>query len=302
MENNINHRLRHFVKGESQHWLPVIKEARLLWCHFIGSTFWPCGYWISHAATPYVNVQIVEEGELIVHTANGKLCVPAGAAVIISPGDYQLEASGKEGVRKRHLGLTGSMCLQHLAALGFEQTTVLSGFDDPLFDREFDTLYNLFKEPNADRIFDCTSQVCKLMFMLGDKIRSRNFPQSFVKAKFFIECRFDKNITVGDISVHSGCSKTTLQHQFKDILGLSPMGYLTELRMKHALQLLEREVFSIKMISDMCGYDNPLYFSNVFKKFYGKSPRLYRKELLSSVPEAIQKNFKIKVEKKDKLC
>ncbi|MBQ9755132.1 MAG: AraC family transcriptional regulator [Lentisphaeria bacterium] len=44
----------------------------------------------------------------------------------------------------------------------------------------------------------------------------------------------------------------------------------------------------------LSGYDNPLYFSNVFKKFYGKSPRQYRKELLSPARKGDTKEFQNK--------
>ena len=281
MDININQKLRRFVKGETQHWQPVFKEAKLLWCHFIGSTCWPCGYWINHTNNQYVNLQQVEHGTLTVHTAGSKTTVPAGALVIIPPGDCRLEASSPDGVTKKHLSICGTLCLQSLAAFGFEQLTVLPDFREQIFEQEFAFLYQMAREQAPEQIFDYTSRICKIMFLLANKVRSRNFPPSFVKAKFFIECNFAKAISLAEICIHSGCSKTTLQHQFREILGITPMRYLTEVRMKYAFQLLEREDFSIKMISDMCGYENPLYFSNVFKEFHGLSPRACRKQLKS---------------------
>jgi AraC family transcriptional regulator of arabinose operon len=41
---------------------------------------------------------------------------------------------------------------------------------------------------------------------------------------------------------------------------------------------LERTTYNIKEISEIVGYENPLYFSRVFKKEIGKSPAQYRKE------------------------
>ena len=283
MENLINHKLRRFVKGDTRHWSPVIKEAKLLWCHFVGSAVWPAGYWISHANNTYINIQVVEQGTLTVHTSQGKTVVPAGAAVIIPPGSYKLAASSREEVVKRHLSIMGTLCLHSLAGFGFEQITVLHDFNDSKFDQEFEKLYSMAGEQEPERVFDYVSQVCKIMFLLGDKVRSRNFPVCFVTAKFFIECNFAKDITLGDICLQAGVSKTTLQHRFREILGVSPMRYLAEVRMKYALQLLEREDLSIKMISDMCGYENALYFSNVFKEFYKLSPGKYRRSLKENV-------------------
>ena len=46
----------------------------------------------------------------------------------------------------------------------------------------------------------------------------------------------------------------------------------------NAQSLLERTTYNIKEISEIVGYENPLYFSRVFKKEIGKSPAQYRKE------------------------
>ena len=39
--------------------------------------------------------------------------------------------------------------------------------------------------------------------------------------------------------------------------------YLTNVRLKHAVFLMEQNVTSIKNIALLCGYKDPLYFSNV---------------------------------------
>ena len=59
---------------------------------------------------------------------------------------------------------------------------------------------------------------------------------------------------------------------------MSPVQYILSLRMLNAQSLLERTNYSIKEISEIVGYENPLYFSRVFKKEIGKSPAQYRKE------------------------
>lgn len=66
-----------------------------------------------------------------------------------------------------------------------------------------------------------------------------------------------------------------LRKVFKKEIGMSPLEYMTSLRMKNAEQLLSAvwtRGCAISEIAQMCGYDNPLYFSRVFKKYYGCSP------------------------------
>ncbi len=60
---------------------------------------------------------------------------------------------------------------------------------------------------------------------------------------------------------------------------MTPMQYIISVRMTHAQQLLSTTDYTITEISAVVGYDNPLYFSRLFKKQIGLSPTDYRKNL-----------------------
>lgn len=64
-----------------------------------------------------------------------------------------------------------------------------------------------------------------------------------------------------------------LRKLFKKETGLSPLDYLTALRMEHAQRLLStNRSLPVAEIARMCGYENALYFSRVFKKHCGCAP------------------------------
>ena len=71
-----------------------------------------------------------------------------------------------------------------------------------------------------------------------------------------------------------------LRKLFKKEVGVSPLEYLTTLRMKSAETLLTAmwtNEYTVTEIAQMCGYDDALYFSRVFKKHFGCAPSYYLK-------------------------
>lgn len=70
---------------------------------------------------------------------------------------------------------------------------------------------------------------------------------------------------------------------FKKEVGVTPHEYLLGLRMRRAKTLISSGatggygVLTIAQIAERCGFAEPLYFSRVFKKYFGVSPSHYRK-------------------------
>lgn len=75
-----------------------------------------------------------------------------------------------------------------------------------------------------------------------------------------------------------GFSTSYFGHIFKKTMGVSPMQYLTELRMAKAKDLLLEEGMTIAEVADLVGYRDPLYFSRVFKRMVGIPPHEYRED------------------------
>lgn len=86
----------------------------------------------------------------------------------------------------------------------------------------------------------------------------------------------------GDLSVPRLCAKFHLSHSeiysiFKRYFNTTPAEYIKERRLEIACGLLENTELSINKIGSKCGFPDYNYFSKVFKKAFGISPRNYRK-------------------------
>ena len=74
-------------------------------------------------------------------------------------------------------------------------------------------------------------------------------------------------------------SNTFLCTKFKEQAGESIMQYYNRLKIEEACRLMQRTEASLSEISMQLGFNNPYYFSRVFKKVKGVAPSEYRKRL-----------------------
>lgn len=93
----------------------------------------------------------------------------------------------------------------------------------------------------------------------------------------YIAKHYDENITVKTVSEALYVSDSYLMHAFKDNLNRTFNEYLTTYRLKKAKELLLNSHYHVYEIADKVGYGDVKYFSQVFKKHTGMSPREYTK-------------------------
>ncbi len=109
------------------------------------------------------------------------------------------------------------------------------------------------------------------------KYSSRMFTLSKMIA--FIDANYSSNITRDDI-VHAGnVSISSGSRIFMEFLRKSMVDYLIEVRIKHAEQMLCTTDDSISNIAFSCGFHDSNYFSMLFKRQIGETPREYRHNL-----------------------
>jgi AraC family transcriptional regulator, L-rhamnose operon transcriptional activator RhaR len=92
----------------------------------------------------------------------------------------------------------------------------------------------------------------------------------------YIETRYAKPLSLDALAKRAAMSPSTLHRAFTSSMGESPINYLITVRLDRAKELLKDTNLSITEISSRVGFRDSNYFSRIFKKKQGKSPREFR--------------------------
>lgn len=96
------------------------------------------------------------------------------------------------------------------------------------------------------------------------------------KAKEYILQYYKKDISLDGISRELDISPYYFSKLFKDVAGINFVEYLTNIRIEKAKDLLMNSDMSMKEICVQVGYNDPNYFSRIFKKSTGRTPTEYK--------------------------
>ncbi len=86
----------------------------------------------------------------------------------------------------------------------------------------------------------------------------------------------DPNLSLLSVARHVGMSSAYFSTVFSQTVGTPFISYLTNLRIEKAKQLLRETDMKLSAIAMEIGYNEPNYFSHVFRKAEGITPKEYR--------------------------
>lgn len=98
----------------------------------------------------------------------------------------------------------------------------------------------------------------------------------FYNAISYIKCHFRENITLNQIAKNVGLTPNYLGLMIKEKYKKNYTDFLTDIRLKHAKNLLTHSFFSVEFIASNSGFTTPSYFISCFKKKYGLTPKQYQ--------------------------
>ena len=155
---------------------------------------------------------------------------------------------------------------------------------------------DLFKRMR-DELLECAfcyeenlTYLLRELFIIMNRRMNQGLPKvsGFVQneidhAKTYFKEHYNEEISIEQYAASRNMSTSWFSKCFRDIVGVSPMKYILDQRIRNAQILLETSDFTITEIAHTLGYENPMYFSRVFHKAKGQSPSKYRKTYRSKL-------------------
>ncbi|MBQ3235441.1 MAG: helix-turn-helix domain-containing protein [Clostridia bacterium] len=129
------------------------------------------------------------------------------------------------------------------------------------------------------RSLKTSSMIFELVAIFFDKSLPQKMP-SYVdnidKAIEFINDNYTEQFTLDFLAEKFNCSGNHFIKKFKEKTGYTPIKYLSIKKIEEAKRLLENTDLPINIIMEKVGYLDASYFSKLFKKLVGYSPKNFR--------------------------
>lgn len=129
---------------------------------------------------------------------------------------------------------------------------------------------------NQEKI--CSPPSKKEFISTPKEVRAISADEKFLAdAMKVIEKNMDnEHFGVVHFSQQMNLSSSMLYRKLKALTGKSPNGFLRDVRMKRAAQLLETNAYTVSEVAYMVGFIDMHYFSTSFKKAFGMTPSEYK--------------------------
>ncbi|QUI24485.1 AraC family transcriptional regulator [Vallitalea pronyensis] len=147
----------------------------------------------------------------------------------------------------------------------------------------FNTMYSALENGNSmdQMIYVCSVLnhfLCEIFFRYKKRMTSSNKQIEYIETAIeYMKENVENNITLHQLTKEMNLSKNHLIYLFKNKTGYTPIDYFIRLKMQRACQYLDLTNMTIAQVSKKMGYDDPYYFSRLFKKIMSTSPSYYRK-------------------------
>lgn len=211
--------------------------------------------------------------------------VTAGHMVLYRPKEVQKYVYyGEDQTEVYWVHFTGSDVKRILKTYGFPTTGhVLYTGTSPDYQMYFRKMIQELQlcRPHYKEVLAMTLRQLFIMVSrldISEKRISSYIQNEIEEATYYFNEHYNTDINIEEYAAKRHMSTSWFIRNFKHYNGVTPMHYILTMRIANAQSLLKSTSYNVTEIASIVGYDNPLYFSRLFKKQTGLSPSEYRKQ------------------------
>lgn len=147
-------------------------------------------------------------------------------------------------------------------------------------DIDFNILFHDFRNKDYLLVFHTAEELKinlrNLIGRLFNIVRQKDSADVIVRVREYIENNYGDSLNATELAQKYGLSVSYLSTLFKERTGINLTAYMEGVRMEKAKELLKNREWTVTEVALHTGYSNSNYFSKVFKKYTGITPREFR--------------------------
>lgn len=147
--------------------------------------------------------------------------------------------------------------------------------EDNAFPYSIDIAEQLSQLKSLDDILLWLNSFCDKMCTLLTERKEKRSDKFVHMAKRYIHEHYKDKLTLSDIAEYLKISPGYLSTSFSNYMNQTVSDYIAEVKIEHAKELINSGQYLIYEIANQLGFENAYYFSKVFKKVTGMSPKNY---------------------------
>ena len=141
----------------------------------------------------------------------------------------------------------------------------------------YEKLFSEFRTQGEDFEYSAAVQLRYLLYVFG-KAAKENAVGRLDKSIRYIHTHLRYELTVEGLAAMEFLGVSRYREIFRSVTGVSPLEYVTRLRIERAKDLLSQNDSSVAEVAEAVGYTNRNYFQRLFRKYTGKTPGEFRKK------------------------
>lgn len=250
----------------------------------------------------------VLEGEAIVSVQNEKFTVRRGDVLMISPHKvHDILSLEKNGTKFLILQISRHFMQDYLP--NFRTTVFTDIFPTEKLDEKtgrklwrclFELAAKYFQNDEKDDALFILSRTFGVLEILFSALRyeilneeqyldHKKIAARITRIVEYVDKNYQYRVRLEDVAREENLSPNYVSQFFPKYIGVTFQNYLNKVRLEAALRLLPNETLSVSETANYAGFADAKYMSEIFRRYFGVTPREYRKTQRALLPVAEKK-------------